>query len=222
MFMRFLAWAMGGLTGMPKNATSHVDAITAHADAALGQAAQHWHEHYSPDIHVDILHYSPMPDRDFHYLLTSGMSDLPMTNEGEGIAEPLMEVMLALPAQWDMSERGFQDPATFLPVQLLKLLARYPHGNGTFFEKYHTVNLGDDPLFGPMKAAMLMPPVLVPEFREPLLLPSGERIQFMAIYLLHQDELELKLSGDLERLFERFGETEMSEMFNLSRPSSLA
>ncbi|MBY0507288.1 MAG: suppressor of fused domain protein [Bryobacteraceae bacterium] len=67
-----------------------------------------------------------------------------------------------------------------------------------------------------------MPPVLVPEFREPLLLPAGERIQFMAIYLLHEDELELKLSGDLDQLFERFGETEVSERFNLSRPSAIA
>jgi len=204
---------------MPQDAASHLEAISRHADAILGEPKQHLHEYYSPDLHIDVVHYAPAAGRDFHYLLTSGMSDRPMTNAGQAIGEPLMELILPLPTHWEISAEGFKDPSVFQPVKLLKQLARYPHTNGTYFEKYHTVSIGDQPLLQPMQAVMLMPPVLVDEFREPLVLAGGKRIHFLAIYLLHQDELDLKRAGDLDRLFEKFGEKEMTEIYDLARPS---
>ena len=129
---------------------------------------------------------------------------------------------MALPPEWDISAAGFQNPATFQPVKLIKELARYPHASETYFAKHHTVMVGEEPLLQPMKAAMLMPPVLVPELREPLELGNGERICFYAVYLLHEDELNLKLQGDLDRLFERFAEREVTEMYDLGRRSVLA
>jgi hypothetical protein len=41
----------------------------------------------------------------------------------------------------------------------------------------------------------------------------------MAIYLLHQDELNLKLGGELGRLFEKFAAKEMTEIYDLARAS---
>jgi len=219
MFRKFAIRALAALRGAPKGAANHLDAIARHADAVLGPSKQHLHERYSPDPHIDLIHYAPTAHRDFHYLLTSGMSGHPMTNDGIAISDPLMELTLALPAHWDISAEGFKDPKTFQPVKLLKQLARYPFTNKTYFEKYRTVTIGDRPLLSPMQAVMLMPPVLVPEFREPLNLPNGTHIQFMALYLIHQDELDLKLEGQLEKLFERFGETEMTELYDLARPS---
>ena len=219
MFRKLLANAMGALRGMPAGAASHLAAISNHADSILGKPRQHLHEIYSPDLHIDLIHYAPAVGRDFHYLLTSGMSDRPMTNGGGVIANPLMELILALPPGWDVSAEGFKKPATFQPVKLLKQLARYPHENETFFDKYHTVSIGDQSLLMPMQAIMLMPPVLVPEFREPLSLPSGEHIRFMAIYLLHQDEVDLKIQGAIDRLFEKFHEKEVTEIYDLTRPS---
>ena len=219
MFRKIAISALAALRGMPEGAASHLDFIVRHADAVLGPSKQHLHERYSPDLHIDLIHYAPTADRDFDYLLTSGMSDHPMTNDGIAISDPLMELMLALPAHWDISAEGFKDPKTFQPVKLLKQLARYPYANKTYFEKYHTVTIGDQHLLSPMQAVMLMPPVLVPEFREPLGLPNGAHIQFMAVYLLHQAELNLKLEGQLDKLFERFGETELTEIYDLTRPS---
>ena len=200
--------ALGALRGLPEGAAGHLDAVARHADAILGPSKQHLHERYSPDLHIDLIHYAPTADRDFHYLLTSGMSDHQMTDGGSLISAPLMELMLALPSHWDMSAQGFKDTKTFQPVKLLKQLARYPYTNSTYFEKYNTVSIGDQPLLNPMQAVMLMPPVLVPEFREPLELPNGTNIQFMAVYLLHRDELNLKLEGRLDQLFARFSERE--------------
>ena len=210
---------LGALHGMPEGTASQLDAITEHTEAILGPATQHLHEHYSPDIHVDLIHYAPTVDRDFHYLVTSGMSDQPMTDDGSAIDEPLMELVLALPAHWDISEEGFKNPDMFQPVKLLKQLARYPHANRTYLDKYHTVPVGDEPLLSPMKAVMFMAPVLIPELGQPLELPTGGRVRFMAIYLLHQDELDLNLQGELDKLFEGFEENEATEIYDLSRPS---
>jgi hypothetical protein len=216
---KFAMHVLGALQGTPERAASHLEAISNYADSILGPSAQHLHEVYSPGLHIDLIHYAPVAGRDFHYLVTSGMSDCPMSDGGIAIPEPLMEVVLALPPHWDMSERGFQDPATYEPVRLLKLLARYPYTNETYFEKFHTVMIGDEPSVSPMQAVMLAPPVLAPEFREPLELPNEGRIQFMAMYLLHQDELDMKLAGNLDRLQERFAEAEVTELYDLARPS---
>jgi hypothetical protein len=211
--------ALGAVRGMPDGAASHLDAIAAHTAAILGPPKQHLHERYSPDLHIDVIHYAPAANRDFHYLVTSGMSDRPMTKEGRAISDPFIELTIALPAHWDISAAGFKDPRTFQPVKLLKELARYPHIHGTYFERHHTITVGDQPLLAPMQAVLLMPPLLVPELREPLELPNGDHVQFMAIYFLHEDELNLKLQGHLDQLFDRFVETEITEIYDLARPS---
>jgi hypothetical protein len=61
-----------------------------------------------------------------------------------------------------------------------------------------------------MAAALLMPSILVPELTVPLE-SNGLRIHFLAVYLIHDDELELKLSrpDDLIARFADFGLTEL-------------
>ena len=115
--------------------------------------------------------------------------------------------------------RASKNPAAWQPLKLLKLLARYPHTNRQPFEKTHTVAVGDEPLLLPMKAAWLMPPVLVPELREPLELARGGHIRFLAIYLLHPEELLLKLEDRVDELLEKFGEQMVTEEYDLGRPS---
>lgn len=211
---------LGWLRGMPDTAGANLEAISRHVDRVLGQSAQHLHERYSPDIHVDLLHYSPTKVRDFHYVVTSGMSDRAMTNGGDAIDDARLELMIALPAEWDVSPQGFKDPATWAPIKLLKSLARYPHANRTFFTKGHSIPLGDDPLISPMKAALLMPPVLVPELGVPLE-SRGVKIRFLAVYLIHQNELDLKLRR-FDELLATFAEREVTELYDLSRPSVLS
>ena len=65
MFRSFFVKALGALRGMPEGAVTHLEAISRHADAILGKPKQHLHERYSPDLHIDIIHYAPTADRDF-------------------------------------------------------------------------------------------------------------------------------------------------------------
>jgi hypothetical protein len=219
MFRKLLIRALGAVRGMPSNAASHLEAIGRHADAILGPSRFDLHERYSPDIHVDLLHYAPTGDRGFQYLVTLGMSDREMTDAGEEIAEPLVELVVALPSHWDVSPNGFQNPAVFEPVKLTKGLARYPHSNGTYFAEGHTIPIGKESSVEPMTAALLMQPVLVPEFREPLMIERGRYIRFLAWTLLHQDELDFKLRNGANALFDRLTRGGVTEMYDLARPS---
>src|SRR5262252_5972451 len=97
MIKKLLARAMGALAGMPKDAGNHLEAISRHADSILGEPKQHLHEHYSPDIHIDLIHYPATVERRFQYLLTSGMSDRPMKDGASPVDEPFLELTLALP-----------------------------------------------------------------------------------------------------------------------------
>ncbi len=210
---------MGRIRGLPAGAASHLELIHEHTESILGPCSDDLHEKYSPDLHIDLLHWAPNPERDFHYLVTSGMSDRPMP--GCDTNEELLELVMALPPHWDVSPSGFSDPAVWEPVRLLKRLARYPHRNQTFFAKTHTIQLADQPQLFPMKAALLMPPVLVRELAEPLPLTDGRAIHFLAVYLIRQDELDLKLGGGLCELLEAFGEHYVTEIYDLQRPSVL-
>lgn len=204
------------LMGRQQSFAVHLDALSNHIDAILGEAT-HLHELVSPDgLHIDVLHYPPAGDRDFHYLVTSGASDQPMTGCPAGHR---FELTLALPASWDVSNDGFKDPATFAPIQLLKMMARYPHHNETYFIKRDSIDINWDTQFAPMTALLLMPPVLVPELAEPLKVGNVE-ISFLAIYFLHPDEIELK-HRDFAALLEAFSTATVTELYDLSRPSSL-
>jgi hypothetical protein len=100
-------------------------------------------------------------------------------------------------------------------------LARYPHNNHTFLARTHTISIGDQPQLSPMTGVLMMPPVLIQELRTPLQVTPNKTIHFLAPYLIHQDELDLKLAGNLDTLLGKFGERLVTELYDLRRPSVL-
>jgi hypothetical protein len=219
MFRSLLVRTLGFLRGLPEGAGANLEAVSNHVDRVIGTPAQHLHEIYSPDqLHIDLLHYPPAGDRDFHYVVTSGMSDRPMTNAGDPIDAPLVELAIALPSGREVSQEGFKKPGMWEPLRLLKNLARYPHNHGTFLARTHTVSL-EDPAFTPMAAVLMMPPVLVRDLAEPLQLAGGREIHFLALYLLHKDELAVKLERGLDELLVGFQRDAVTEEYDLNRPS---
>jgi hypothetical protein len=112
------------------------------------------------------------------------------------------------------------NPSTWEPIKLLKILARYPHASRTFFEKGHTIPLGDEQLLSPLNAALLMPPVLIPDLVPPLE-TDNVSIRFLAVYLIHRNELDLKFSR-FDELLDKFAEANVTELYDLSRPSVLS
>ena len=57
----------------------HIETISNHIEEHVGPVSQVLHELVSDLVHVDIHQVSPTKSRPYHTLITSGMSDRPMT-----------------------------------------------------------------------------------------------------------------------------------------------
>src|SRR5690606_27736593 len=84
-------------------------------------------------------------------LVTSGMSDLPMSVPEDAGCPGFAELMVTLPAGWKLDQASFQDENWYWPVRLLKSLARLPHKHATWLGFGHTVPNGHPA--GPYQAA---------------------------------------------------------------------
>ncbi len=126
----------------PAQGESHIEAISAHIERHLGPISGVFHEIISDLVHIDV-HVVPASEP-FPYLrlVTSGMSDLPMTLPGGAPGSAYMELMVTLPADWPISADAFEDERNYWPVRLLKTLARLPHEYDTWLGFGHTIPNG--------------------------------------------------------------------------------
>ncbi len=192
----------------PAQGESHIEAISAHIERHLGPISGVFHEIISDLVHIDV-HVVPASEP-FPYLrlVTSGMSDLPMTLPEGAPGPAYMELMVTLPADWPISGDAFEDERNYWPVRLLKTLARLPHEYDTWLGFGHTIPNGHPaepyaPGVG-FDGAIVLPPVTAPEDFGTLQLDDGRRITFMTIVPLYPEEMDLKLKKDAEALLDRF------------------
>lgn len=201
-----------------------IDAITAHIEKHIGEIDQVWHELVSDLVHIDVHQVPPSEERPFWTLVTSGMSDKPMTvPEAEDFAHA--ELMICLPPDWPVGEKDFNDEDNYWPIRLLKVLARLPHEYETWLGPGHTVpNGGEDP--APYAdnnsfvcALMLSPGLVLPSDVSVLELPDGRKINFYAVWPMHQCEVDLKLNRGLDALLNHFEKHQVNELLDLNRPA---
>ena len=79
-----------------------LEAIKDHIGKHIGKIETVMHELASDLVHIDVHIVEPAAERDFYTLITSGMSDLPMTVPDSAEAFRFAELMICLPADWDM------------------------------------------------------------------------------------------------------------------------
>lgn len=192
----------------PAQGESHIEAISAHIERHLGPISGVFHEIISDLVHIDV-HVVPASEP-FPYLrlVTSGMSDLPMTLPEGAPGSAHMELMVTLPADWPISDDAFEDERNYWPVRLLKTLARLPHEYDTWLGFGHTIPNGHPaepyaPGVG-FDGAIVLPPVTAPEGFGTLQLDDARTIEFMCIVPLYPEEMDLKLKKDAEALLDRF------------------
>jgi hypothetical protein len=103
------------------------------------------HEVESEFVHIDVHVVRATPERPYHVLLTSGMSDRAM-KVPEGAEEcGYAELLLAPPRNWPVDYASFEDELNYWPVRQLKRTARFPHVYESWLWCGHTVTNGDPP-----------------------------------------------------------------------------
>ncbi|MBX7222876.1 MAG: suppressor of fused domain protein [Blastocatellia bacterium] len=195
--------------------------ISDHISRHLGPVEMVLHEIVSDLIHIDLHWVKPTPERNFHTLVTSGMSDRPMTVPPGAENFQFAELMVCLPPNWPVSQEAFTDEMNYWPIRWLKILARFPHEYGTWVGMGHSIPNGDPPEplapLAEMCCWLLLPPLLAPMEFYQLQVNPHKSIHFYAIVPIFREEMELKLRSGTDALLDKFDEFEVTELIDLDR-----
>jgi len=200
-----------------------LEQISDHIEAHIGPVEMVFHEVLSDTVHIDVHHVAPSDERPFHTLITSGMSDLPMTTPHEDVPRYL-ELLINLPVGWKMSQQDWEDERWYWPIRQLKYLARFPHKLDTFLGYGHTVPNGDPPKpyadDTKLMCMLLLPQLSHSDEFDSLLIDEEKTIQFMSLVPIYQEEMDLKLRKGTDPLLERFEDGEVSDVIDVGRPNT--
>src|SRR5262249_6607901 len=83
---------------------ANIEKISAHIERPVGPVASVFHEILSDLVHVDIHLVAPANNRNFYTLVTSGMSDRPMTPPEECGEVRFAEIVCCLPPDWPLAQ----------------------------------------------------------------------------------------------------------------------
>jgi hypothetical protein len=203
--------------------TENIELISAHITKHIAEPTFVFHEFVSDLVHLDVHVIVPTPERNYYTLVTSGMSDRPMTPPAEYAEQSYAELMLCLPPDWPLSEEGSEDLEVQWPVELLKHLARMPHEYETWFAESHTVP--NTPAFEHYTpntkfcAVTFATPKTAPAEFAQLKVADDKTIHFLAVIPLYLAEIKLALKKGSEPLFGLLETNQVTELLDLKRKS---
>ena len=200
------------------------EAIDAHLRAFVGEAAEVFHELVSDIVHIDVHIIAPSSRRDCYTLVTSGMSDLPMTTPQGAEELRYAELLISLPKTWmpgSLSIADLQNESLYWPIRLLKQLARLPHEYNTWLGYGHTIPNGNPPApyasDTELCGAMVMPAItLGPRFATLAVRPD-KTIHFYAVVPLYESEMTFKLKKGADALVKTFFDASVTEILDPTR-----
>jgi hypothetical protein len=198
-----------------------IEAIERHLEKHLGPVEMVYHELISDLVHIDVHEIKPRAGRNFWTLVTTGMSDRPMTVP-EGVDDArYAELMICLPPSWKVSDDAFKDEANYWPIRVLKQLSRLPHEYETWLAPGHTVPNNDPP--EPYDAstdfccAILANPLTTPAEFDRIEVAPDKVVQFLGVIPLYLEEVDLKLKSGSDELFKRLEKQAVNELLKPGR-----
>src|SRR5687767_2972399 len=94
---------------------ANIQIISDHIARHIGEPATVYHEIISNLVHIDVHIVKPTSERNFYTLVTSGMSDQPMTVPPAAADFAYGELLLCLPPDWPMEQNDFKEPRHYWP-----------------------------------------------------------------------------------------------------------
>jgi len=199
----------------------YIEQISEHIERYLGKVETVFHEIVSDTVHIDVHFVKPSDEFPFARLVTSGMSDLPMTTPPEVDVPKYVELVVTLPPDWKLDQKSFEDENWYWPVRLIKYLARLPHKYETWLGWGHTIPNGDPTeSYAPstqLNGAIVLPSITVPDEFHTLRIDEKKEITFYAVVPLYKEEMDLKLRSGTDKLLERLGKKEITDVIDPKR-----
>src|SRR5262245_46646862 len=104
-----------------KRVARYREAIHGHIEKHWGDATTVFQDIIASEyIHVDIHVVAATKSRPYHTLITSGMSDRPMTVPKGAEELRLAELVMSLPASWPLGRKGWDHERHWWPFHWLK------------------------------------------------------------------------------------------------------
>ncbi len=209
----------------PPSGEGNIEEISDHIEKYIGKIDMVFHELISDQVHIDLHWIKPTAERPFHTLVTSGMSDKPMSAPQEMNDFRYAELCICLPAEWKISNEDFEDENNYWPLRWLKMLSRFPHEYNTWLGYGHTIPNGNpaEPFTNQtrLNTMLLLPPMLFDEGFHELKITAEKTIYFYALYPLYQEEVDLKMKKGVEGLYEGFEQIGLTDILDINRPNSV-
>ncbi|MCY9759248.1 suppressor of fused domain protein [Paenibacillus alvei] len=199
----------------PPAPMEYVEDIVAHFENVFpGRNSSVFHEIISDIVHIDVNVMEPTEEEPFWVLYTTGMSDLPMTIPNEIQAEldeniDRAEVMMFLPASWELSEEAFKDDNNYWPIRLMKQMARFPHQYNTWLGYGHTIPNYQD--YEPYADGTGLNGVVFYQLKEKIsVIPTkdGNKVHTYFLIPLYKEEMDYKLEHGMDALIDKLSELE--------------
>ncbi len=205
---------------VPQHSGRNLESVEQHVEQYIGEVETVFHEIMSDRVHLDVMFVPATDERPYHVLVTSGVSDLPMTVP-EGMEDfNRVELLMALPASWPITEESFKDEANYWPVRWLKMVGRLPHDYDTWIGWGHTIPNGDppEPIANTQFIGVMLAPAywLSRDFYQ-LQAESGDTITFFSLVPLYQEEMDLKLRAGADEIEERLEKAEVDFVLDVDR-----
>jgi hypothetical protein len=179
----------------PAGGEMHLEEITAHVARHLGPVANVFHEIVSDLVHIDVLIVEPTETRPWYWLVTSGMSDLPMNVPPGQAGSAHAELVIAVASRVSLTDATMADERVYWPIRHLKRMARMPHALDTWLAPGQTVAADPPEPVAPGVAfcAFAVLELLAEDARR-LRCADGKDIAFLQLVPLYREELEWKLA----------------------------
>jgi hypothetical protein len=221
---RYTPRAEGFVPAVPPD--DGIDRLYDHIERYVGANGFVYHELLSDTVHLDIHVVAPSRAHPFFTLVTTGMSDRPMTVPPAASVSPYAELLLCLPPTWPLGGPGEMEPLrdedNYWPLRLLKVLARLPHEYGTWLGPGHSIPHGDPPSpFEPttgLCGAVIGVPLLFEPGLQVAPVRADKTVAFYSVIPLYADEMQLKLDHGFAALVDLMEAAALTEMVDPHRP----
>lgn len=201
--------------------------LTTHIEQHIGPIELVFHEIISDLVHIDVHWIKASEERPFHVLVTTGMSDRPMTVPEGAETWQYAELALAVPPTWPIDQTKWSNKAYYWPVRWLKMLARFPHEYQTWLAISHTVPNGDPA--EPFDAStalcgwLISPPFFAGGDIPDCVLSEDKSVKFYGLVPLYREEMDLKVAHGIEALMDKMEQAEVQlEVLDPQRPNACA
>lgn len=204
----------------PAHSARHLEEVEAHVEKHIGKIGSVLHEVVSDLVHIDILVIPATPARPYQVLVTSGVSTAPMKVPKGMEQHNRVELVIALPKDWPLTQESFQREKHYWPVRWLKTVGRLPYEYDTWIGWGHTLPNGDPPepiANTRFTGVMLTLADALPADFSQLKLKSGKTISFYALMPLYQEEMDLKLDRGAQALEDKFAQQDIGFIVDTGR-----